>query len=72
MNNSTSFSPERAAVIQPFGSLRPVRLGLDEDARHRSVAALNRLSPYAQSVLDRLLPVPPALAPYPPCRKLPP
>jgi hypothetical protein len=33
-----------------------------------SVAAINRLAPSDQAVLDRILPVPPALADEPPCR----
>jgi hypothetical protein len=74
MNNAgeRSFTARTGIVLKPapYGIVRAdfPAPGSYED---RGVAALNRLSPYAQSVLDRLLPVPPALARYAPCGKLP-
>jgi len=44
--------PEDAPVIQSYGSLSPVRLGLSEAARHTSVAALNRLLAHAMALRD--------------------
>jgi starvation-inducible DNA-binding protein len=52
MSNSPSHSPEQSAVIQPFGSVRPVRLGLGEDVRHQSIAALNRLLAHTLALRD--------------------
>jgi starvation-inducible DNA-binding protein len=52
MSNSSSLSPEQSAVIQPFGSVRPVRLGLGEDVRHQSIAALNRLLAHTLALRD--------------------
>ena len=39
-------------VVQPFGTLAAVRLGLSEVARHRSVAALNRLLAHSLAMRD--------------------
>ncbi len=44
--------PEKSPVIQAFGTLGPVRLGLAEDVRHRSVAALNRLLAHTIALRD--------------------
>ena len=44
--------PESGPVVQSFGSLRSVRLGLSDDVRHRSVAALNRLLAHTVSLRD--------------------
>lgn len=44
--------PELAPVTQEFGSLVPVRLGLAEEVRHRSVAALNRMLAHASAIRD--------------------
>jgi starvation-inducible DNA-binding protein len=44
--------PEKAPVTQAFGSLVPVRVGLAEDVRHRSVAALNRLLAHTTALRD--------------------
>ena len=43
MDNDSSTSAERSHVIQAFGSLLPARLGLAEEVRLHSVAALNRM-----------------------------
>lgn len=51
MENSAS-QPEKSPVTQAFGSLSPVRLGLAEDVRHRSVAALNRLLAHTTALRD--------------------
>jgi starvation-inducible DNA-binding protein len=40
------------SVIQPFGSLVPSRLGLSEQVRHQSVAALNRLLAHTMAMRD--------------------
>jgi starvation-inducible DNA-binding protein len=45
-------SPESAPVIQVWGSLVPVRLGLSPEVRHRSVAALNRLLAHSMALRD--------------------
>jgi starvation-inducible DNA-binding protein len=45
-------SEEGAPVIQAFGSLVPVRLGLSTEVRHRSVAALNRLLAHSMALRD--------------------
>jgi starvation-inducible DNA-binding protein len=47
-----STPPEDAPVVQAFGSLVPVRLGLADDVRHRSVAALNRLLAHTLALRD--------------------
>src|SRR3954468_21595891 len=41
-----------AAIIQPFGSLHDVRIGLSTEVRHRSVRALNRLLAHAMAMRD--------------------
>jgi starvation-inducible DNA-binding protein len=43
---------EDSPVVQRFGSLVPVRLGLAEDVRHRSVLALNRLLAHTTALRD--------------------
>ena len=43
---------ERSPVIQAFGSLVSVRLGLAVDVRHRSVASLNRLLAHTMALRD--------------------
>jgi len=40
------------SVIQPFGSLAASRLGLFEQVRHQSVAALNRLLAHTMAMRD--------------------
>ena len=40
------------SVIQPFGSLVASRLGLSEQLRHQSVAALNRLLAHTMALRD--------------------
>lgn len=52
MPNDTLLHPERAPVIQPFGSLGPARLGLGEQVRQQSVAALNRLLAHTMALRD--------------------
>lgn len=52
MSKAIPHSSEHSAVIQPFGSLRPVRLGLAEDVRHQSVSALNRLLAHTIALKD--------------------
>ena len=42
MSSSRPKTPESAPVMQEFGSLADVRIGLDREVRHKSVAALNR------------------------------
>lgn len=39
-------------VIQPFGQLAPVRLGLSAGVRHKSVAALNRMLAHSLALRD--------------------
>jgi starvation-inducible DNA-binding protein len=51
MSGSTSI--DRAAdVIQPFGHLLPVSIGLSAEVRHTSVAALNRLLAHTLALRD--------------------
>jgi len=52
MEVNNHIQPEKAPVVQAFGSLVPVRLGLAEDVRHRSVAALNRLLAHTIAIRD--------------------
>lgn len=45
-------APEDAAVVQPFGSVVPVRLGLAEAVRVHSVLALNRILAHTMAMRD--------------------
>ncbi len=48
-----SYSPtEDSPVVQAFGSLVPVRLGLSDEVRMRSVAMLNRLLAHTIAIRD--------------------
>lgn len=49
---STAISPEEAPVVQAFGSLRPVRIGLPDAVRARSVAILNRALAHTMAMRD--------------------
>jgi len=40
------------SIVQPFGSLQASRLGLSEQVRHQSVAALNRLLAHTMAMRD--------------------
>src|SRR3954468_18682151 len=51
-STSPPLQPEHSPVVQPFGSLIPVPLGLGEETRHRSVAALNRLLAQTMALRD--------------------
>jgi len=52
-STQSSFEPATEdAIVQPFGSLAPVRLGLSEVVRHKSVAALNRLLAHSLAMRD--------------------
>jgi starvation-inducible DNA-binding protein len=52
MDKKSASTPETAPVIQRFGTLLPVRLGLDEATRFKSVAALNRLLAHTMALRD--------------------
>ena len=52
MTRTDQSSPESAPVTQAFGSLVPVRLGLSQDVRHKSVLALNRLLAHTTALRD--------------------
>lgn len=52
MQNDTFLHPELSPVIQSFGSLSAVRLGLSDQVRHQSVAALNRLLAHTVAIRD--------------------
>lgn len=52
MKHDTLLHPEQSPVIQRFGSLAAARLGLTEQARHHSVAALNRLLAHTMALRD--------------------
>ena len=45
-------SKAESTILQPFGSLRPVRLGLPPEVRSRSVRSLNRLLAHAMALRD--------------------
>jgi starvation-inducible DNA-binding protein len=49
---TTTHSIEDSPVIQEFGSLAEVRLGLSKEVRYRSVAALNRLLAHSMALRD--------------------
>lgn len=49
---NTLTHPEAGPVIQAFGSLTPVRLGLPDEVRYQSVAAVNRLLAHAIALRD--------------------
>jgi starvation-inducible DNA-binding protein len=40
-------------ILQPFTALRPVRIGLTAEIRHRSVRVLNRLLAHSMALRDR-------------------
>lgn len=44
---------ENGKVLQGFGSLQPVRIGLAADVRHRSGRTLNRLLAHSMALRDR-------------------
>lgn len=58
MNPSTAVKPgdpsgaQSQDVVQAYGSLAPSRLGLSDEARHKSVAALNRLLAHTMATRD--------------------
>lgn len=52
MSQTPAMPPEKSPVVQAFGSLARVRLGLPDDVRHRSVAALNRLLAHTLALRD--------------------
>lgn len=52
MSKDTFLQPERADVMQDFGSLTTVRLGLSEQVRQQSVSALNRLLAHTIAIRD--------------------
>ena len=52
MNNNTLLHPDTSPVLQAFGSIGAARLGLAEDVRHKSVAALNRLLSHTTAIRD--------------------
>ncbi len=45
-------SPANSPVIQAFGQLVPVRIGLSAEVRHRSVSGLNRLLAHSMALRD--------------------
>src|SRR3954463_5908137 len=51
-STSPPLQPEHSPAVQPFGSLIAVPLGLAEETRHRSVAALNRLLAQTMALRD--------------------
>lgn len=52
MNDNTLLHPEDSPVVQALGSLAHVRLGLADEVRYRSVAALNRLLSHTTAIRD--------------------
>lgn len=51
-NRILSGSPEAAPVAQDFGTLAPARIGLSDEIRIKSVAALNRLLAHTMALRD--------------------
>lgn len=51
-NPTVSAAPDEAAIIQRFGTVTPVRIGLSEATRLKSVAALNRLLAHTMALRD--------------------
>jgi len=51
-NRITGSAPEAGPVAQEFGSLAPSRIGLSEEVRAKSVAALNRLLAQTMALRD--------------------
>lgn len=49
---STRKAAESAAILQPFGTLHEVRIGLSAEVRHHSVRALNRLLAHSMALRD--------------------
>jgi starvation-inducible DNA-binding protein len=49
---NTSPTPESASVIQAYGSVNAVRLGLDKEVCYKSVASLNRLLAHCMATRD--------------------
>jgi starvation-inducible DNA-binding protein len=49
---STHENSQPGAVVQPFGSLQPVAIGLSAEVRHRSVSALNRILAHSMALRD--------------------
>jgi starvation-inducible DNA-binding protein len=52
MERDTLLHPETSPVVQAFGALAPVRLGLPDEVRHHSVATLNRLLAHTMALRD--------------------
>jgi starvation-inducible DNA-binding protein len=42
----------KGEITQSYGHLSPVRIGLDREVRHRSVAGLNRMLAHALALRD--------------------
>jgi starvation-inducible DNA-binding protein len=51
-NLVTTSAPEDRPVVQPYGTLLPVRLGLSAEVRAQSAAALNRLLAHTMAMRD--------------------
>jgi starvation-inducible DNA-binding protein len=49
---STTSNTDHSAILQAFGSLQPVRIGLSAQTRHHSVRALNRLLAHSMAMRD--------------------
>src|SRR5262245_47417998 len=49
---SNSANTDSATIVQAFGSLRDVRIGLSAEIRHGSVRALNRLLAHSMALRD--------------------
>lgn len=52
MEQHISSQPEQSPVVQAFGTLVPVRLGIADQVRFRSVAMLNRLLAHTIAIRD--------------------
>ncbi len=52
MSNNDQSHLENAPVVQGFGAITPVRLGLSDEVRHRSILALNRLLAHTTALRD--------------------
>ena len=49
---STNKDAQSATILQPFGSLHAVRIGLSAEVRHHGVRSLNRLLAHSMALRD--------------------
>ncbi len=52
MSSAKQRAKEKDGIVQEFGSLLPVRIGLPEEVRSKSVRALNRILAHTMAIRD--------------------